>query len=320
MGSRIVVALGGNALAPAGGAGTWEEMRRAMAATAAVLAEIARDGTEMLLTHGNGPQVGALLRGAELAAAEVPPRPLYALGAETQGQLGLLIAEETDAAFARAGLPRRTVAWLSRMEVSRRDPEFRRPTKPIGAFYDDASARRMRKQRGWTMVHDAARGGWRRVVPSPAPQRWLEADLARAFFDRGLGKGWIPIVAGGGGVPVVRGHGSGWVGVDAVIDKDRASAVVARSVGARRFAILTDVPGIAVGFRTRWERWLGAITEAELARWEKAGEFPPGTMGPKVRAGLEFLAGGGEEFLVTDIPSFRRALAGETGTRVTRGP
>ncbi len=293
-------------------------MVRQMRTTAAPIAELAAEGVELLVTHGNGPQVGALLRSTELAAGEVAPRPLFALDAESEGQIGLVIAQELGNALRRAKVPRDVVAWISRVEVSSRDPEFRNPSKPIGAFYDETTARRLRKQNGWTMIHDAARGGWRRVVPSPRPVRWVEGELVRALFDAGLASQWIPIAAGGGGVPVVRRPNGELEGIDAVIDKDRTAAILARTIGARTLVIVTDVPGIALGFGTRWERWVGKIDADELARHERAGEFPRGSMGPKVAAGLEFLGGGGEEFVVTDIPSLARAVRGEAGTHVRR--
>ena len=315
---RVVVALGGNALQRAHADGSWASTVRQMRATAPSLAGLVADGHELIVTHGNGPQVGALARESELAAREVPVRPLHVLDAETQGQLGLLIQEELTAALATAKTPRIVATIVSRVEVSRRDPAFRHPTKAVGGFYTDAEARVLRKRQGWEMTYDGARGGWRRVVPSPVPRRWLEGELVARLFEGDGGRRWVPVVTGGGGVPVVRSRNGGYTGVDAVVDKDRSAALVARELHADTLAIVTDVPGVAVGFGKSWERWLGAVPYEELRRYREQGEFGAGTMEPKVTAGLEFLEAGGRRFVVTDIPSLRRALRGETGTRVTR--
>ncbi len=316
MALRTVIALGGNALQRAGTSGTWSEAVRQMRRTAPAIVRVARSGREILLTHGNGPQVGALLRSSELAAREIPAPPMPAVDAQSEGQIGYLIEQEIDSALTVARARRHVAALITRMEVSPRDPEFRSPSKPVGRFYTEIEARRLRKSEGWTMVHDTARGGWRRVVASPKPLRWLEADLVKGFFEFGLGSHWILVTGGGGGIAVVRRARGRFEGVDAVIDKDLGSAVIASAIGADTLAIVTDVPGVATGFGTPSERWLGATTLEELERLSAAGEFPKGTMGPKVEAGIDFLRAGGREFVVTDIPSLDRALRGEAGTRV----
>jgi len=318
--ARVLVALGGNALQRSGGSGTWSEAAAQMRQTAPVLAHLARGDTEVIVTHGNGPQVGALLRSTELAAREVPARPLDVLDAESEGQIGYLIAQELTRALHAEGVDRAVLPILARMEVDPKDPAFKKPSKPIGGFYTEDEARRHRKNEGWTLEPDRARGGWRRVVPSPHPRRWVEGDAVRALFDAGLGSRAIVVTGGGGGIPVVRRSAGVLEGVEAVIDKDLAASLIGATLGVRTFIILTDVAGVSVGFGTRWERWLRNVTLEEMERFYAAGEFPPGSMGPKVEAGIEFLKGGGEEFIVTDIPSFDRALSGEAGTRVTRGP
>lgn len=315
---RILVALGGNALQRAGGGGTWAEAVAQMRATAPSLARVVADGHELLVTHGNGPQVGALLREAELAAREVPPRPLPVLGAETEGQVGFLIQSELTAALHRLRVPRTVATVICRVEVSPKDPAFRTPTKPVGRYYTEDEARLLRKSEGWVMTYDGARGGWRRLVPSPRPIRWLEAELVRHLLRTGWGSQWVPVLTGGGGIPVVpRGRGV-YEGVDAVIDKDLTASLVAQELGLDTLAIVTDVPAVAVGFGKPWERWLGATTMEELAVLQGRGEFGAGSMAPKVEAGLEFLRNGGRHLIVTDIPSLARALRGEAGTRVSR--
>ncbi|MCI4333229.1 MAG: carbamate kinase [Thermoplasmata archaeon] len=314
----VVVALGGNALQRPGGPGDWAEARRHMRSTVSALVEVVRDGKPLALTHGNGPQVGQLLRQNEIAEREVPPRPLDVLGAESEGQIGYLIAQELEAALHHARLPRSVVVLISRMEVSARDSAFRNPTKPVGRFYTDVEARLLRKRTGWTLSYDSARGGWRRVVPSPVPVRWVESEAVRQLLGSSWGERIVPVIAGGGGIPVVRHRGGGWEGVEAVVDKDRSAAVVAEALGAETLAIVTDVPGVAVGFGKSWERWLGEVSAAELAGHAAKGEFAAGSMGPKVESILRFLDHGGRRGVVTDIPSLRRALRGEAGTRVTR--
>ena len=312
----ILVALGGNALQRAGGDGSWEEARLQMRGTVQVLAEVAAEGHELVLSHGNGPQVGALLRQNELAAREVPPRPMDVLGAETQGQVGYLIQAELTPALRRARVDRSVLTVISRTEVARNDPAFRHPTKPVGRYYLEDEARLLRKQHGWVMQFDGARGGWRRLVPSPRPVRWLEGAAVRRLMEAGLGTSWIPVVAGGGGIPVVRRPDGGFDGVEAVIDKDLAASMVAHELGLDTLAVVTDVPGAAVGYGKRGETWLGEVSLQELEAYHEKGEFAAGSMGPKVEAGLAFLKGGGHRFVITDIPSLARALDGEAGTRV----
>ena len=312
----LLIALGGNALQRAGGDGSWREARRQMARVAPVLAEVARSTSPLVITHGNGPQVGVLLRQNELGSGEVPARPLDVLGAETQGQIGYLVQTELPQALRDAHLARSVLTVVSRMEVRANDPAFRHPSKPVGRFYTEAESRLLKKAHGWVMVEDVARGGWRRLVPSPRPVRWLEGPPVRHVLEADAGARWIPVVAGGGGIPVVRRPNGAYEGVEAVIDKDLGAALVATELGLETLAVVTDVPGAAVNFGRTGERWLGEVSRAELAQWYRDGEFGSGSMGPKVEAGLDFLRRGGRRFVITDIPSLPRALRGEAGTRV----
>ncbi len=315
---RVLLALGGNAIQRAHDHGTWTEAVRQMRRTATALARVVTPGRELVVTHGNGPQVGSLLREAELGAREVPVPPLHVLGAETEGQLGYLIAQELGGALRRARVDRAVIPIVSRTEVSPRDPAFRTPSKPVGRFYPAAEAARLHRSLGWTMQEDVQRGGWRRLVPSPRPLRWLEGDSVRAMMEAGFGATCVFVVTGGGGIPVVRRRGR-WEGVDAVIDKDRAAALVGRQLEADTLAIVTDVPGAAIDFASGRPRWLGRIGLDELTRYWKRGEFAEGSMGPKVEAGIRFLREGGRVFLITDIDSLPEALAGRAGTRVEGG-
>jgi carbamate kinase len=314
--ARVLVALGGNALQRAGGRGSWEESVRQLDGTVRSLAGVVTEGHQLILTHGNGPQVGAVLRQNEIASREVPARPMYVLGAETQGQVGYLIQQELSPALRRAGVPRVVLALVSRMEVSARDPAFKHPTKPVGRFYSDSEARLLRKREGWILQYDGPRGGWRRVVPSPNPLRWLEAEPIRKLLDTPWGHTVIPIVTGGGGIPVVRRSGNRFEGVDAVIDKDLGAVVVARELSVETLAIVTDVPGVAVGYGKPWERWLGEVTLSEIEKYQAKREFGEGSMAPKIEAARRFLKNGGGRVLITDIPSLGRGLRNEAGTRI----
>lgn len=313
---RILVALGGNALQRAGDHGTWAEQVAQMRLTARVLAGLVAEGEELIVTHGNGPQVGTLLRQNEIAERELPARPMDVLGAETQGQIGYLIEQELTAALVQAKAPRTVLSIVSRTVVSPRDKAFAHPSTPVGRYYTEAEARTLRKREGWQMEYDGARGGWRRVVPSPLPRRWIEGDALRKLLPRGWGAHIVPVVTGGGGVPVVeRGRGM-FEGVEAVIDKDRTAALVASALDADTLVILTDVPGAAVGYRKSWERWLGQVSASEIRSYLRRGEFGGGSMGPKVEAALSFLQAGGRRAIITDPPSLGRAIRNETGTRI----
>jgi carbamate kinase len=316
--SRVLVALGGNAIQRAHDHGTWREAVRQMRRTAAALAPILAAGHELILTHGNGPQVGSMLREAELGAVEIPVPPLHVVGAESEGQIGYLIAQEVSAELARRGIGRWVVPIVSRTEVSARDPAFRRPTKPVGPFYGQREASKLAHRSGWTVREDRVRGGWRRLVPSPTPRRWLEGAAVRAMLDAGFGARCVFVVTGGGGIPVVR-RGRNWEGVDAVIDKDLGAALVARTLGCDLLVIVTDVPGAAIDFGGPDQRWLGAVSARELRRYQRAGEFGEGSMGPKVHAVLDFVARAGREAVITDLASLPRALEPGAGTRVRAG-
>lgn len=312
---RVLVALGGNAIQRAHDRGTWNEAVAQMRRTAAALVPALRRGSELIVTHGNGPQVGNLLREAELGAAQVPVPPLHVIGAESQGQLGYLIAQELGGELRRRGIDRSVLPIVSRTEVSLHDPAFRSPSKPVGQFYPTRVARALARRLHWTIREDPGRGGWRRVVASPQPRRWLEGPTVRRLLDAGAGALTIFVVSGGGGIPVVRRRGR-WEGVDAVIDKDRAAALVGETLAAETLAIVTDVPAAAIGFRTDHPKWLGKVDLDDLVRYWRRGEFAEGTMGPKVEAGIRFLRRGGRRFVITDVGSLAEALSGRAGTRV----
>jgi carbamate kinase len=296
-----VVALGGNALIRAGDRGTAAEQAARLRETADALAPILRDGN-VVITHGNGPQVGNELLRQERSADEVPPLPLYLAVAQTQAEIGSIIEIELEPA---AGRP--VACLLTHVVVDESDPAFERPTKPIGPFYPAEQARALEAERGWQLVEEHGRG-WRRTVSSPTPLEIVEADQIRALLSAGA----LPVACVGGGIPVVR-RGDRLEGVDAVIDKDRASAVLAGELGAGRLLILTDVPAVKRGFGTPAEQEIRELT-AEQAE-ELLPDLAEGSMRPKVEAAISTARAGGETF-ITSLDNVGAALRGEAGTKI----
>lgn len=308
--ATVVLAIGGNALAPAGlGEFVGQEQRARAVAEAAV--RIPASGDRLLIVHGNGPQVGALAMAQEAVAREVPPQPLFALGAMTQGQLGYLLAQAVGDAMAGAGLERTVAAVMTQVVVSPDDPAFARPSKPIGPFFSEGRARRLAEARGWSVAEDSGRG-WRRVVPSPTPVEVVEAGEIRRLLEAGE----VVVACGGGGVPVAR-EGGELVGVDAVIDKDAAAALVGSLVGADALLLVTGVDQVMLDFGTPRERPIDDMTVSEARAHLADGQFPPGSMGPKVAAAAEFVAAGGGGAVITSMQRMAEALAGRGGTRIT---
>jgi len=303
---RLVVAIGGNALIRAEDDGSWEQQLDNATGLAEELLALRAAGHELVLTHGNGPQVGLLLLQQDLGQAEVPPLPLDVLTAMTQGQIGYLLAT----AIARVDPSVPTAALLTRVVVDPDDPALRAPTKPVGPFYDEAHAHRLAGERGWEVASDAGRG-WRRVVGSPYPQDVLGADHVRAMLERGT----VVIAGGGGGIPVARGA-DGLEGVQGVVDKDRCSAELALAVEADLLVLLTGVPRVALDFGTRWERELARITVADAVRGLADGEFPAGSMGPKLEAAGRFVASGRGRAVITAVGHLAGTVDGTDGTWV----
>ena len=305
-----VVALGGNAILRPGQAGGYADQMLNVRETARVLARIiGRGDARVVVTHGNGPQVGMILLQNEIAAAQAPPMPLDACGAQSQGLLGYLLAQALGSAFGPAGP--QVAAVLTRVAVHANDPAFGDPSKPIGRYYAEADARE-RQRLGWVMRLDQARGGWRRVVASPQPREILELEAIRTLLDGGF----VVVACGGGGVPVVR-EGRNLIGAEAVIDKDLASALLADALGADGLFILTDVEAVALDYGTPAQRFLGEVTPEELARYHDQGQFAGGSMGPKVEAVLRFVQGGaGRLGAIGALAAAADVLAGRAGTRV----
>lgn len=306
---RVVVALGGNALSPSRGAGSVEEMRAALTDTASALADLVAGGTSLVLTHGNGPQVGRLLLQQELAADEVPPMPMDVCGALSQGQLGYLLAQALDNALRRLRLDTRVLSLVTQVVVDGRDPAFRRPSKPVGPSYERSVAQTIAQASGHVFGIQPD-GRWRRVVASPKPIGLVERVPLMALVD----SGHVVVAAGGGGVPVVE-HRGQLRGVEAVVDKDRTAALLAAAVGADVLLVLTEVERVQVGYGTASARALERITIGEAHDLLAAGEFPEGSMGPKVEACVGFVEAGGR----AAIGALRQAadvLAGRAGTAI----
>jgi carbamate kinase len=307
----VVVALGGNAISPPGSASPIPAQYERTMETADHLAHLT--DRPLVVTHGNGPQVGNVLLRSDLAAGLLPRLPLDTCVADTQGGMGFMLQQCLDNAFRLARVGRSTVTVVTRTLVDADDPAFGAPSKPIGDFYDEAEARRRMAQHGWAMREDAGRG-WRRVVPSPAPREILELPAIQALLDTGA----VVVAAGGGGIPVVRRPDGSLAGVEAVVDKDLASALLAAELGAEVLLILTGVEHVAVDFGRPTQRDLHELDAATLAGHAADGQFAPGSMLPKVQAVLRFLEGGGRRAIITTPELSEKALAGEIGTQVTR--
>jgi carbamate kinase len=303
---RIVIAIGGNALTREDQRGTWEEMRDNARAVAEQVVEIKRRGHELVLTHGNGPQVGALHLQHAVAADEAPPLPLDALVAMTQGAVGYLL----QTAFEEVQPGLRTLTVLTRVRVDADDPAFAEPTKPIGRFYDEAEARAVADRRGWTMASDAGRG-WRCMIPSPRPHGIVEFDA----ISRLVATGTLVIAAGGGGIPVVE-HDGRREGVEAVIDKDRASAELADAIDADCLVLLTGVDCVALDYGTRWQRDMAQLRVSDAQALLRRGEFPAGSMGPKIESAVRFADLEDRAAIITSAQRLVAAFDGEAGTRV----
>ncbi len=308
---RVVVALGGNALSPTGGSGSVEEMRAALADTASALADLVATGTSLVLTHGNGPQVGRLLLQQELAAADVPPMPMDVCGALSQGQIGYLVAQALDNALRRRRLDTRVLSLVTQVVVDGRDPAFRRPTKPVGPSYPRPVAKEIAQASGHVFAIQGD-GRWRRVVASPKPLRFVEQGPLTALVD----SGHVVVAAGGGGVPVVE-HRGQLRGVEAVVDKDRTAALLATAVGADLLLVLTEVDRVQVGYGTPSARALSTLPVAEAKALLAEGEFPEGSMGPKVEACVTFVEAGGRA-AIGALAQAVDVLAGRAGTEITR--
>ncbi len=286
----------------------WEAVRE----TCRHIVDMIQEGWDVVITHGNGPQVGFILRRNELAAHEVHTTPLDVIGADTQGSIGYMLQQSLDNEFARRGMDKQAITFVTQVLVDKNDPAFKNPTKPIGGFLTKEEAERFAAE-GWPVVEDAGRG-WRRVVPSPEPIEIIEEAAIREAVQRG----WTVIAVGGGGIPVVREEDGILRGVAAVIDKDRASSLLAVKIQADLFLISTAVEKVAINFGKPNQQWLDRMTVEEAKRYMEEGHFAKGSMLPKVEACIRFIEAGGERAIITNPENITRALRGETGTWIVR--
>jgi len=306
----ILLAIGGNSLIRAGEKGTIDEQFANARRTAAAVVGLMRSGYQMVITHGNGPQVGASLLRCERAVDQVPGHPLDVCGAATQGEIGYVLQQSLKSALQAAKMPVSVVTVLTQCVVAAEDPAMLHPSKPIGPFYSKTEAEERKRTLGWDIVEDAARG-YRRVVPSPDPVDIVELDAIRALVRCGI----LVIACGGGGIPVLLANGQ-LRGVEAVIDKDRASALLATRLGLDVLAISTDEPCVYLDYKKPSQRPLGCLTVSELQAHYEAGHFPAGNMGPKVESALRFLRNGGKHVVITSYECLQDAFAGRAGTHV----
>jgi carbamate kinase len=311
---KLVLAIGGNSLIPDKDHQSVQDQYAATDETSDHIAGLIEQGWDVAVSHGNGPQVGFILRRSEIASNELHEIPLDYAGADTQGAIGYMIQQNMFNDFAARGIKKNVVTVVTQVEVDPDDPAFANPSKPIGSFMDEEEAFERRDKEGWDIKEDAGRG-WRRVVASPQPMKIIELEVIKGLLDAGV----ATIAVGGGGIPVVKNAEGKLEGVAAVIDKDLASALLATQVDADLLLISTAVEQVALNFGTPEQRWVDQMTLAEVKQYLDEGvHFAEGSMAPKMRAVVQFLEAGGTEALITDPVNLERAMAGETGTRIVQ--
>ncbi len=314
MSKIAVIAVGGNALASEGGGTSIPDQAEAAARTARFIVDIAEAGWKVVLTHGNGPQVGYILRRSEIARGEVPIVPMDYATADTQGAIGVMFQRSFLNELHRRKSSKQVATVVTQVEVNGADPAFSNPTKPIGSMMDKATAENLAKANGWSIMEETGRG-WRRCVASPQPKRVIELDTIRTLLD----SNHIVVACGGGGIPVVADASGDLTSREAVIDKDLASSLLARQLKAERLLIATAVPQVAINFGKPNELWLDRLTLAEARAYSNEGHFGKGSMGPKVEAVMAYVEACPGEGIVTDIEHMGDALKGQAGTRIVRG-
>jgi len=306
-----LIAFGGNALLPENQRGIQGEQMKNAEKAAQLMGHIVRKGFELIIVHGNGPQVGNLLIQMEEAVTKIPPYSLDICDAMTEGSMGFMLERAVTNELRRHSIDKDIITLVTQVLVDRNDPAFEKPTKPVGPFYTKFRAQQLAREKNWTMVEDAGRG-YRKVVPSPKPidivPKWIIRDLVQA--------GRIVVAAGGGGIPVIINNRGFYEGVEAVIDKDYASSLIAREVGVDLFIILTGINRVCLDFGKPGQREMPVLTIAEAQKYLDEGQFPPGSMGPKIRAAIEYIKAGGKEVLITSAAHLKAALIGRSGTRI----
>ncbi len=307
----VLVAMGGHAFMQKGESGTIEEHERNAAEIARLLMTLVEKEYQLVITHGNGPQVGTLLLQQECSKNDTPSMPLDVLVAMTEGSLGYILQQNLLNQLRRTDVRRYVVTVVTQVLVDESDAAFKNPSKPIGPFLSQEEAERRSTQLGWIVKEDAGRG-WRRLVPSPRPLRVIQRHMIR----EAARAGHIVVACGGGGIPIKKNADDSYAGVEAVIDKDLTSSVLATDVGAALLIILTAVPQVFINFGTRDQRALGAVTLEEIEAFAAQGHFPPGSMGPKIEAVVHFLKNGGRRALITNPESLPQAIEGRAGTHI----
>jgi carbamate kinase len=308
-----VLAIGGNSLIKDKTKIALWYQYEAVKETAVYLSDLIEAGMNMVITHGNGPQVGFIYRRGELAVHELPLVPLDICGADTQGAIGYMIEKALLNQFRERGIRKQILAVVTQTVVDRDDPSFAKPTKPIGSFMTEEEALAKQREKGWNVLEDAGRG-FRRVVPSPIPREILEVEALRLLVQQG----YVVIAAGGGGIPVMRNEKGDLEGVEAVIDKDLGSSLLARNLGADTFIISTAVDEVYLNFGEANQEALRSVTLSEIRQYLRERHFKPGSMKPKVEAIIQFLEGGGEKAIITSPENLLKAVRGEAGTTITR--
>lgn len=306
-----VVAIGGNAVNRPGEKPTAENMLSAIEEAMGYLVDML-DEYDIVITHGNGPQVGNILIQQEMAKEVIPPFPIDVNDAQTQGSLGYMIVQALRNRLAERGLNREVAALITQIVVDKNDEAFKKPSKPVGPFYTEEEARRLMMEKGWIMKEDAGRG-WRRVVPSPKPLDIVEKEIIQMLLRNDV----IVVAAGGGGIPVVRENGK-LKGIEAVIDKDRASALLAIEINADELIILTGVEKVALNYGKPNQTFVDTLIVDDAMKYLKEGHFPAGSMGPKIEAAIDFVSATNKTCLITDMRKLKEALSGKTGTRIVR--
>lgn len=308
---RLIIAVGGNAIQPAGIKGTSEEQMTIAASTAKALLPLLELDNELIITHGNGPAVGKVLMRNVLARDRVVPMTLDILVADTQGATAYMLMQAFENALREVGNPRHVVGLVTQVEVDANDPGFSNPTKPVGYFYTEEEAKDLTKQMGWVMREDAGRG-WRLVVASPMPKHVCDISLVEALASRGT----VVIAGGGGGIPVVRDSRGVRHGVEAVIDKDLTTAHMGNVLGIETIMILTAVSRVAIHFGKPEQRELDEVPVSEMRKYLAEGHFPAGSMGPKIEAAIKFIDGGGKRAIIGHLDNALAALKGQSGTHI----
>ncbi|MFD2444637.1 carbamate kinase [Bacillus sp. CGMCC 1.16607] len=316
MGEVVIVAIGGNALVKENGLDSVQDQYEAVKETVINITDMVQEGYNVVVTHGNGPQVGFGLRRSEIAneVAGMPEMPLVNCVADTQGGIGYQIQQALTNEFANRGMNRKVATVITQVEVSKEDPNFKNPTKPVGSFFTLEQSVEMKKAHpDWTFIEDSGRG-YRRVVPSPRPINIVEKDVIKSLIDAG----YVVIAVGGGGIPVVKNDNNTYEGIDAVIDKDFATSLLAEQVNAETLIITTGVSRVCINFGKPNQKALEKITVEETKQYVEEGHFPAGSMLPKIEASLSFIERNGSRVIITDPESLKDAIAEKAGTHIVK--